>query len=150
MSWLSRENPRHKSENEKITERVNNLSFVLVDLQDRAVRADQERACLMTSIRLLFKDLESTPPINVIHSAIVHDKQQPVLEHSSDTNCPVSDHFVTIPAKTVFHLFLSRKQTLTRRFFRPPTLSKAARSEPSSDNNKRRQRLCYSNSEKRP
>ena len=134
MSWLRKENTRLKSENEKITERVNNVSFVPVDLQDRAVRANKERACLMTSIRLLFKDLESTQPINVIHPETVHDKQQPVLEHSSDTNGPVSDHFVIIPAKTVFHLLLSRKQTLTRRFVRPPTLSKTARSEPSSDN----------------
>ena len=66
LSWLRKENARLKNEKEKITERVNNLSFVLADLPDKAARANEEKASPMTNIRLLFKDLESTQPINVI------------------------------------------------------------------------------------
>ena len=88
--------------NEKVTECVNNLSFVLADLQGKAARANEEKAGLMTSIRLLFKDLESTQPINVIHPETGLDKQQPVLERFSDTNDKISDHFVTLPTKNCF------------------------------------------------
>ena len=102
LSWLRKENARLKNENEKVTERVNNLSFVLADLQDKAARANEEKASLMTSVRLLFKDLESTQPINVIHPETGLDKQQPVLERFSDTNDKISDHFVTIPTKNCF------------------------------------------------
>ena len=96
LSWLRKENARLKNENEKVTERVNNLSFVLADLQDKAARANEGKASLMTSIRLLFKDLESTQPINIIHPETGLDKQQPVLERFSDTNDKISNHFVTI------------------------------------------------------
>ena len=129
LSWLKKKNARLKNENEKISERVNNLSFVLADLQDKAARANEEKASLMTSIRLLFKDLESTQPINVIHPETGHDKQQPVLKRFSDTNDTISDHFVTNHLKTVFHPYLSN-QILTRRFVQPPALSKTAQSEP--------------------
>ena len=44
LSWLRKENAGLKNENEKVTERVNNLSFVLADLQDKAARANEEKA----------------------------------------------------------------------------------------------------------
>ena len=56
---MRKDNARLKNENEKITERVNNLSFVLADSQDKVAWANEEKASLMASIRLLFKDLES-------------------------------------------------------------------------------------------
>ena len=55
LAWLGKENSRLKNENEKITERVNNLSSVLADLQDKAVRAEEEKASPITSIRLLYR-----------------------------------------------------------------------------------------------
>ena len=127
LSWLRKENARLKNENEKITERVNNLSFVLADLQDKAARANKEKASLMTSIRLLFKDLESTQPINVNRPEIVHDQQLGTFSDANDTNI---DRLINIPTKTVFHNCLLKKRILTRRFVRLPTLPKTARSEP--------------------
>ena len=52
---------------------------MLADLQDKDARANEEKASLMTSIRLLFKELESTQPINVNHPETVLDQQQPIL-----------------------------------------------------------------------
>ncbi len=112
LSWLRKGNARLKDENEKITERVNNLSFVLADLQDKAARANEEKASLVTSIRLLFKDLESTQPINVNHLETPHDQQQAVLECSSDTKDTNSEHVVTIPTKNSFsHLLVEETHT---------------------------------------
>ena len=93
LSWLRKENARLKNENEKITERVNNLSYVLADLQDKAARANEEKASLMTSIRLLFKDLESTQPVNVNHPATVHDQQHGTFSDANDTN---TNHVVNL------------------------------------------------------
>ena len=56
----------------------------------------------MTSIQLLFKDLEFTQLIKVINSENVHDKQQSVLERYSDSNGTISDHFITISTKNSF------------------------------------------------
>ena len=143
LSWLRKENARLKNENEKITERVNNLSFVLADLQDKAARANEEKNSLITSIRLLFKkDLESTQPINVIHPETVHDKQQLVLERSSDTSDTSSDHFVTISTKNSFSPLLVAETNPDETICPASNTIQncPARTGASSDNNKRQQR----------
>ncbi|CAB3983169.1 Hypothetical predicted protein [Paramuricea clavata] len=129
LSWLRKENARLKDENEKITERVNNLSFVLADLQDKAARANEEKASLMTSIRLFFKDLESTQPINVNHLETPHDQQQSVLECSSDTKDTNSEHVVTIPTKNSFSPLLVEE-----------TNTNDNETDADNENNKRQQR----------
>ena len=129
LSWLRKENARLKDENEKITERVNNLSFVLADLQDKAARANEEKDSLMTSIRLLFKDLESTQPINVNHLETPHDQQQAVLECSSDTKDTNSEHVVTIPTKNSFSPLLVEE-----------TNTNDNETDADNENNKRQQR----------
>ena len=49
---LKNENAMLKNENEQITERVNNFNLVLADLQNKASSAEEEKASLITSIRL--------------------------------------------------------------------------------------------------
>ena len=98
---------------------------------------------LITSIRLLFKkDLESTQPINVIHPETVHDKQQLVLERSSDTSDTSSDHFVTIPTKNSFSPLLVAETNPDETICPASNTIQncPARTGASSDNNKRQQR----------
>ena len=65
-------------------------------MQDKAARANKEKASLLTSIQLLFKDLEFTQLIKVINPETVHDKQQAVLGRYSDSNGTISHQFITI------------------------------------------------------
>ena len=52
-----------KKENGSLTERINNLSYILADLQDKAKNAQEEKASLITSIRLLYKDVQVNHPL---------------------------------------------------------------------------------------
>lgn len=64
LSRLRKENMELKSDNECLTERVNNLSFILADLQGKAKFAEEEKASLITTIRLLNNDLGVSQPSN--------------------------------------------------------------------------------------
>ena len=50
---LRKENLELKEENSGLNESINNLSYILADLQDKAKRADDEKNSLVTTIQLL-------------------------------------------------------------------------------------------------
>ena len=50
---LLNENSNLKSANENLTERANNLSYILADLQGKTKNAEDERDSLITAMRLL-------------------------------------------------------------------------------------------------
>lgn len=62
---LRRENLELKNENKNLIDRLNNLSYILADLQGKAKAAEDEKASLITSIRLLCNDLGINQPSNV-------------------------------------------------------------------------------------
>ena len=95
------ENAMLKNENEQITERVNNLNLVLADLQNKASSAEEEKYSLITSIRLLYKDLESTQPMNTNTIAKVDEQSN---RYQSDKHHVSADeagggHYTNIPTK---------------------------------------------------
>ena len=62
---LRRENEKLKEENIALNERINNLGFILADLNTKLKISEEEKASLSTSIRLILSDIESgckTPP----------------------------------------------------------------------------------------
>ena len=60
---LRKENLELKKENGSLIERINNLSYILADLQDKAKNAQEEKASLITSIGQLYKDVEVNHPL---------------------------------------------------------------------------------------
>lgn len=56
---LSNENSNLKSVNENLTERANNLSYILADLQGKTKNAEDERDSLITAMRLLVAELNA-------------------------------------------------------------------------------------------
>ena len=53
---LMDENKHLKNENNDLTERINNLSYILADLQQKTKNAEQERDSVITSMRLLIAE----------------------------------------------------------------------------------------------
>ena len=64
---LKLENSDLRKENDRWTERISNLSFILADLQDKAKCAEEEKASLITTIRLLYKDLGGNQPAHAYY-----------------------------------------------------------------------------------
>ena len=80
---LKSENSDLRKENDRLTERINNLTFILADLQDKAICAEEEKALLVTTIRLLYKDVGGN------QTAHVHD-------HSVKTTKPLNQPLVLL------------------------------------------------------
>ena len=65
---LREENEKLKEENIALNERINNLGFILADLNTKLKISEEEKASLLTSIRLIQSDIEygcKTPPTEV-------------------------------------------------------------------------------------
>ena len=56
---LTNENSDLKNENDSLKERVNNLSYILADLQGKAKNANEEKDSLITAMKLLVEDLNN-------------------------------------------------------------------------------------------
>ena len=56
---LRRENAKLREENIALNERINNLGFILADLNTKLKISEEEKASLLTSIRLIQLDIES-------------------------------------------------------------------------------------------
>ena len=81
---LKLENSDLRKENDQLTERINNLSYILADLQDKAKCAEEEKASLVTTIRLLYKDLGGNQPAHA-HYHFVETTQplnQPLVDQT--------------------------------------------------------------------
>ena len=57
---LANENSDLKHENEKLKERIENLSYILADLNGKAKNAEDEKNSLITAMRILFDDNKGT------------------------------------------------------------------------------------------
>ena len=76
------ENSDLREENDQLTERINDLSYILTDLQDKAECAEEEKAGLITTIRLLYKDLGGNQPEHAHYHS---------LESTQPLNQPLGD-----------------------------------------------------------
>ena len=81
---LKLENSDLKEENDRLTERINNLSFILADLQGKAKCAEEEKASLITTIRLLYKDLGGNQPVHAHYHSVetTQPSNQPLLDQT--------------------------------------------------------------------
>ncbi len=64
LTALKRENLELKNQNKDLTDRISNLNNILADLQGKAKVAEDEKASLITSVRLLCNDLGINQPSN--------------------------------------------------------------------------------------
>lgn len=53
-------NANLKNENSDLQEKINNLSYILADLQGKVKNAEQEKESLTSAMRLLVEDLNAT------------------------------------------------------------------------------------------
>ena len=86
LQALRKENLELKKENGSLTERINNLSYILADLQDKVKNAQEEKASLITSIRLLYKDVEVNHPLKDNDLSQVTNNNHVEVNHSLNDN----------------------------------------------------------------
>lgn len=84
---LKAENNELKNQNEALTERINNLSYILADLQGQAKNAEDEKASLITVIRLLYKDAETNHANHEAHKDEQTNEQVYNLQRLTSKDC---------------------------------------------------------------
>lgn len=62
MTGLRQENSQLKKENQSLVNRMDNLGYILADLQNKIKIAEEEKASLMTAIRLIQSDADANCP----------------------------------------------------------------------------------------
>ena len=88
-----KENLELKEENSYLKERINNLSYVLADLQDKAKHAEEEKNSLVTTIRLLHNDAKISHPSNNISENVIQPSNeiiQPLNETGQIVNVDIN------------------------------------------------------------
>jgi hypothetical protein len=83
--------------------------FICCLVLHKAVRAEEERASLITSIRLLHKDVGCTQPSNANEAVTAHADQQLISKHHPDANDADSSYYVTIPTKNGYSPLLDEE-----------------------------------------
>ena len=73
---LMDENKHLKSENNDLTERINNLSYILADLQQKTKNAEQERDSLIIAMRLLIAETNSVVENNVPEQKLCNEADE--------------------------------------------------------------------------
>ena len=92
LNALRKENLDLKSENSCLKERINNLSYALVDLQDKA-KHGEEKNSLITTIRLLHNDAIINHPSNNISENVIQPSSeiiQPLNETEQIVNADIN------------------------------------------------------------
>ena len=93
LNTLRKENLELKKENSCLKERINNLSYVLADLQDKAKHAEEEKNSLVTTIRLLHNDAKINHPSNNISENVIQPSNeiiQPLNETGQIVNVDIN------------------------------------------------------------
>ena len=98
LSALKKENHELKVENSALEERINNVSYILDDLQGKVKHAEEEKASLITVIRLL--NNKQVPNDRVeeqidANLAVDQDQQNRTSEHLQP-NIPVNNSFMVL------------------------------------------------------
>ena len=70
------ENKHLKSEKNDLTERINNLSYILADLQQKTKNAEQERDSVITAMRLLIAETNGVMENNVIKQKMCNEADE--------------------------------------------------------------------------
>ena len=89
LNALRKENLELKKENSCLKERINNLSYVLADLQDKAKHAEEKN----TTIRLLYNDAKINHPSNNISENVIQPSNeiiQPLNETGQIVNVDIN------------------------------------------------------------
>ena len=73
---LMDENKHLKSEKNDLTERINNLSYILADLQQKTKNAEQERDSVITAMRLLIAETNGVMENNVIKQKMCNEADE--------------------------------------------------------------------------
>ena len=98
LSELIRENHELKVENNALEERINNLSYILADLQGKAKHAEEEKASLVTAIRLL--NNSNLPNHRVGNRADdtsdIEQENQSQTDENLQPNCTVRNSFAVL------------------------------------------------------
>ena len=76
LNVLRKENSELKKENSCLKERINNLSYVLADLQDKVKYAEEEKNSLVTTIQLLHNDAKVNHPSNNISENVIQTSNE--------------------------------------------------------------------------
>ena len=93
LNALRKENLELKKENSCLREQINNLSYVLADLQDKAKHAEEEKNSLVTTIRLLHNDAKINHPSNNISENVIQSSNeiiQPLNETRQIVNVDIN------------------------------------------------------------
>ncbi|CAB4042109.1 Hypothetical predicted protein, partial [Paramuricea clavata] len=86
LDSLRKENLQLKKLNDEFSKRINNLSCILADLQDKAKSAEDEKASLITAIKLLYKENErNQEQSNVNQADQINSEEQQRQQH--DLTC---------------------------------------------------------------
>ena len=95
---LTNENSDLKNENDSLKERVNNLSYILADLQGKVKNANEEKDSLITAMKLLVEDLNNKG--NRTNLNRDEETEQSSLQMTNDIQQTNNQNKVS---KTVFH-----------------------------------------------
>ena len=98
LSALEKENHELKVENSALEERINNLSYILADLQGKVKHAEEEKASLITVIRLLNNNQVPNDRVGEqidANLAVDQDQQNRTSEHLQP-NIPVNNSFMVL------------------------------------------------------
>ena len=71
-----------RKESDRLTGRINNLSFILADLQDKAKCAEEKKLVFIMTIRLSYKDLGSNQPAHPHYHSVetTQPPNQPLVD----------------------------------------------------------------------
>ena len=98
LSALEKENHELKVENSALEERINNLTYILADLQGKVKHAEEEKASLITVIRLLNNNQMPNDRVGEqidANLAVDQDQQNRTSEHLQP-NIPVNNSFMVL------------------------------------------------------
>ena len=98
LSALEKENHELKVENSALEERINNLSYILTDLQGKVKHAEEEKASLITVIRLLNNNQVPNDRVGEqidANLAVDQDQLNRTSEHLQP-NIPVNNSFMVL------------------------------------------------------
>ena len=98
LSASEKENHELKVENSALEERIDNLSYILADLQGKVKHTEEEKASLITAIRLLNNNQVSNDRVGEqidANLAVDQDQQNRTSEHLQP-NIPVNNSFMVL------------------------------------------------------
>jgi predicted nuclease with TOPRIM domain len=85
VECLRQENSQLREENVALNERLNNLGSVLSDLNTKLKTSEEEKASLLTAIRLLQTDIETGCKTALNHQSQITHKEANAISKGNNT-----------------------------------------------------------------